>query len=163
MQYLTSLHLNTPDHTTQSCCHVRPAWWVQFSVVMLMKWERPGPTAALIGQAAGSTISSSKWRHVRPVRLQLGPDCFPEALEASPYLSAHHGGWRVHPTVLGPDLSWYETNHFSYGLMQAKNADINATQAGGHFLASHFTAADNLLQQVSTHTWNFEGVDPCYG
>lgn len=70
----------------------------------------PGPTAALIGQAVGSTVSSSKWRHVRPVRLQLGPGCFPEALEASPCLSAHRGGWTVHPTVSGPDLSCYETN-----------------------------------------------------
>ncbi|KAM7371936.1 hypothetical protein PAMP_009136 [Pampus punctatissimus] len=46
--------------------------------------ERPGPTAVLIGQAAGSSISFSKWRHVRPVRLQLSPDCFPEALEGLP-------------------------------------------------------------------------------
>lgn len=81
---------------------------------MLMKGERPGPTAALIGQEAGSSVSSSKWRHVRPVSLQLGPDCFPEALEASPCLWAHHGGRMVHPTVSGPDLSWHETGPFSY-------------------------------------------------
>lgn len=128
---------------------------------MLMKWERPGPTAALIGQAVGSSVSSSKWRHVRPVRFQLGPDCFPEALEASPCLSAHRGGRRVHPTVSGPDLSWHEEGPFSYGLMQAKNAthrracahkhchaNLNATQAGGHFLANRLTSAQNLLQQV---------------
>lgn len=85
-----------------------------------MRWERPEPTAAVIGQAAGSSVSSSKWRHVRPVGLQLGPDCFPEALEASPCLSAHRGGRRVHPTVSGPDLSWHEKGPFSYGLMQAE-------------------------------------------
>lgn len=68
-----------------------------------------GPTAALIGQAAGSSVSSTKWRHVRPVRLQLGPDCFPEALEAASSLplgppwrekGAPHGVWTW------PQLAW---------------------------------------------------------
>lgn len=69
-----------------------------------------GPTAALIGQAVGSSVSFSKWRHVRPVRLQLGPDCFPEALEASPYLSAHRGGWRSAPYSVQtwPQPAWEE-------------------------------------------------------
>lgn len=53
--------------------------------------ERPGPAAALTGPAAESSVCSSKWRHVRPVRLQLGPGRFPEAAEASPCLSAHRG------------------------------------------------------------------------
>lgn len=75
------------------------------------------------------------------MRLQLGPDGFPEALEASPCLSAHRGGRRVHPTVSGPDLSWHEKNpFFSYVLTQLKNlshkrcrANLNTTQPGGHF------------------------------
>lgn len=35
-------------------------------------------------QWAGQQDPPPKWRHVRPVRLQLGPDCFPEALQPPP-------------------------------------------------------------------------------
>lgn len=88
--------------TTQPACRIHsPA-------IRLQKGKRPGPAAAFIGQEAGFSVSSSKWRHVRGVRLQLGPDYFPEALESSPCISAHRGRRRVHPTVSGPDLSWHE-------------------------------------------------------
>lgn len=111
------------------------------------------PSAALIGQAAGSSVSSSKWRHVRPVGLQLGPDCFPEVPEASPPASQ--------PTAVGegctprcPDLTSAGMRRalFLYGahagermLHTDRRADVNATQTGGYSLANQFTAAQNLL------------------
>lgn len=103
--YLTSLHRDNPDHTAQSCCLLNP--------LPCGYADEGGKARALIGQAVGSSVSSSKWRHVRPVRLQLGPDCFPEAPEASPCLSAHRSGRRVPPPRC-PDLSWHETGLFSY-------------------------------------------------
>lgn len=142
---------NGPDHSTQSFCQVRSALWVLLSVVMLMRGERPELTAALIGQALGSSVSFSKWRHVRPVRLQLGPDCFPEALEASPCPSAHRSERRVHPTMSGPDLSWHEEVRFLVWdhageecYTQRCHANVKAKQYG----ANQFTAAHNLLWQV---------------
>jgi len=111
--YLTSLHRDNPDHTAQSCCLLNP--------LPCGYADEGGKARALIGQAVGSSVSSSKWRHVRPVRLQLGPDCFPEAPEASPCLSAHRSGRRVPPpTVSGPQLAW-DGPFLVLGLTQAWN------------------------------------------
>lgn len=78
-------------------CHVRVVF------LWLRKEERPQPVAAEFSS------SVSKWRHMGPVRFQLCPDCFPEALESSPSLLFHRRGVRSIPQDV---LGWRETSLF---------------------------------------------------
>lgn len=76
-----------------------------------------------------------KWRHVRPVRLQLGPDCFPEALD--PPTPTPLCGWGAHSTVSAADLRWH-----LFLAQQLKNAHANAASISGARLPA--AAADVL-------------------